>query len=60
MIPIEDSSAGKQRLGHISTQGNSLLRFFWWTRRKQRRGFILTGGVGTCTWRCVGTRALQK
>ena len=27
MIPIEDSSAGKQRLGHISKQGNSLLRF---------------------------------
>jgi len=27
MIPCEDSSAGKQRLGHISKQGNSLLRF---------------------------------
>jgi transposase len=27
MIPSEDSSAGKQRLGHISKQGNSLLRF---------------------------------
>ena len=27
MIPKEDSSAGKQRLGHISKQGNSLLRF---------------------------------
>jgi len=27
MIPSEDSSAGKQRLGHISRQGNSLLRF---------------------------------
>jgi len=26
-IPTEDSSAGKQRLGHISKQGNSLLRF---------------------------------
>src|SRR5580698_4046866 len=25
MIPSEDSSAGKQRLGHISKQGNSLL-----------------------------------
>jgi len=28
MIPCEDSSAGKQRLGHISKQGSSLLRFF--------------------------------
>jgi len=27
MIPSEDSSAGKQRLGHISKQGNSLLCF---------------------------------
>ena len=27
MIPTEDSSARKQRLGHISKQGNSLLRF---------------------------------
>ena len=27
MIPTEDSSAGKQRLGHISKQGNYLLRF---------------------------------
>jgi transposase len=28
LIPREDSSGGKQRLGHISKQGNSLLRFF--------------------------------
>jgi transposase len=27
IIPSEDSSAHKQRLGHISKQGNSLLRF---------------------------------
>ena len=27
MIPSEDSSAGHQRLGHISKQGSSLLRF---------------------------------
>jgi Transposase IS116/IS110/IS902 family len=27
MIPSEDSGGGKQRLGHISKQGNSLLRF---------------------------------
>ena len=26
-IPCEDSSAGHQRLGHISKQGNTLLRF---------------------------------
>src|ERR1700687_891766 len=27
LIPSEDSSAGHQRLGHISKQGNTLLRF---------------------------------
>jgi transposase len=27
LIPAEDSSAGRQRLGHISKQGSSLLRF---------------------------------
>ena len=27
LIPCEDSSTGRQRLGHISKQGNSLLRF---------------------------------
>jgi transposase len=27
LIPCEDSSAGKQRLGHISKQGNVLLRY---------------------------------
>ena len=27
MIPCEESSARKQRLGHISKQGSSLLRF---------------------------------
>jgi transposase len=27
LIPCEDSRAGRQRLGHISKQGNALLRF---------------------------------
>jgi transposase len=27
LIPSEDSSAGRQRLGHISKQGNAMLRF---------------------------------
>src|SRR5258706_6811603 len=27
MIPCEESSARKQRLGHVTKQGNSLLRF---------------------------------
>jgi transposase len=28
LIPSEDSSAGRQRLGHISKQGNALLRYW--------------------------------
>jgi transposase len=27
LIPCEDSNAGWQQLGHISKQGNTLLRF---------------------------------
>jgi transposase len=27
LIPAEDSSAGRQRLGHVSKQGTALLRF---------------------------------
>jgi len=27
LIPAKDSSAGRQRLGHISKQGNALLRY---------------------------------
>ena len=56
----EDSSAGRQRLGHISKQGNALLRFLLGEARKQRRVRIQTGGVGISTWRCVGKRALRK
>jgi transposase len=29
MIPSEDSSAGKQRLGRLTKEGNAMLRFLW-------------------------------
>ena len=45
LIPCEDSSAGRQRLGHISKQGNSLLRFLCWRRRKPLSVAIPNGGV---------------
>jgi transposase len=60
LIPSEDSSGGKQRLGHISKQGNSLLRFLLVEAARPRRGTMRTGGVGTRTWQCVGTRALPR
>jgi transposase len=60
MVPSEDSSAGKQRLGHISKQGSSLLRFLL-VEAAQAAGHesIRTGDVATYTWRCVGTRTLR-
>lgn len=29
LVPLEDSSGERRRLGHITKQGNSLLRFLW-------------------------------
>jgi len=50
LIPCEDSSAGRQRLGHISKQGNALLRFLLVEAGgKQRCVVMRTGGVGTYT-----------
>jgi transposase len=58
LIPCEDSSAGRQRLGHISKQGNALLR--WWKQRKRPHDVTRTGAVGICTWRCVDRRTLPR
>src|SRR5215831_4289511 len=60
MIPSEDSSAGKQRLGHISKQGNSLLRFLLVEAAQAAAPSTRIGDVGTCTWRCAVTRALLR
>jgi transposase len=60
MIPSEDSSARKQRLGHISKQVIPYCASCWWRRPKRQRVSIPTGDVATFTWRCVGTRALPR
>ena len=60
MIPSEDSSAGKQRLGHISKQGNSCCASCWWRQPKRQHASTRTGDVGPCIWPYVGTRALPK
>jgi transposase len=54
LIPCEDSSAGHQRLGHITKQGSSLLRFLLGKQRKLQRVGIRTGGDGMYTWRYAG------
>ncbi len=60
-FPSEDSSAGRQRLGHISKQGNALLRFLLVRSSTSSRALqIRTGDVGMCTWRCAGKRASPR
>ena len=73
LIPSEDSSAGKQRLGHISKQGSSLLRFLLveaaqaaarihpdWRRRYKPGDAPAHGGLTTrkCAC-CVNMRAFH-
>jgi hypothetical protein len=31
---LEDSSGNRRRLGHITKQGSSMMRFFRWKRRR--------------------------
>jgi transposase len=59
LIPSEDSSGGRQRLGHISKQGNALLRFLL-KRRKPQHGTTRTGDKNTGIWRCVGKKASPR
>jgi transposase len=59
MIPCEEASARKQRLGHFSKQGSSLASCCW-KQPRRRHGSTRTGGVGTCTWRCVDTKHCQS
>ena len=40
LIPSEESSGGKQRLGRISKQGSSFLRFLLVEAGQRRRGWI--------------------
>jgi transposase len=49
MIPCEDSSAAKQRLGHISKQGSSLLRFLLVEAAQAATRVHRTGDVATYT-----------
>ncbi len=60
MIPCEDSSARKQRLGHVTKPEVPCCGSCWQKQPKRRRVSILIGDVGTITWRCVGTGALPR
>jgi transposase len=60
LIPSEDSSGGKQRLGHISKQGNSLLRFLLVEAAQAAARNNADWRRRYTTWPCVGTRALPR
>src|SRR5208337_3154026 len=58
MIPSETSSGGKQRLGHISKQGNSLFASCWWRRRKRLHVSTQTGDVAV-SWSKLSSAAAR-
>ena len=49
LIPCEDSSASRQRLGHISKQATRFCVFCCSRRRKPRSAAIPNGGASSCT-----------
>ena len=53
LVPSEESSGDRRRLGHISKQGNSLLRFFWWKRPRSRCAATRCGAASSSTWPCA-------
>jgi transposase len=53
LVPSEDSSGERRRLGHISKQGTLCCGSRWWTPRKSRRAPTRNGAAGFFTWRCA-------
>ena len=61
LFRVKTSSAGRQRLGHLSkSKAMRCCATCWERQRKRRHGVTRTGGVGMCTWRCVDTRTLLR
>jgi transposase len=50
LVPLEDSSGNRRRLGHITKQGSSVLRFCWWKRRRSRCAACQNGAAGISTF----------
>jgi hypothetical protein len=60
LVPFEDSSGDKRRLGHITKQGNSLLRCLWKRHELPAVGFQ-NGTGSTSTRRCgVGEKSQSR
>ena len=74
LVPLEDSSGNRRRLGHITKQGNSLLRFLLveaaqvtarslpeWTENRQGGSGAQTGGSPLLDdAQGMGLRAVEK
>jgi transposase len=60
LIPCEDSSAGHQRLGHISKQGNSLLRYLLVEAAQTAVRYDADWKRRSYIWPCVGKSALPR
>ena len=49
LVPLEKSSENQRRLGHITKQGSSMLRFCWWRRRRSQCAVSQSGAGSTST-----------
>jgi transposase len=56
LVPSEESSGDRRRLGHISKQGSTLLRLLRVKRSKSRFAASRNGAVSILTWRCGAER----
>jgi len=60
MILCEESRARKRPLDTSASKAVPYCASCWWKQLRQRCAFMLTGDVGTFTWRCVDTGALPR
>jgi transposase len=60
LVPLEDSSGERRRLGHITKQGTRYCASCWWSRPRWRRAGFRNGGTSTSTWPWDGGRKIAK
>src|SRR5512143_4015653 len=60
LVPTEESSGDRRRLGHISKQGNALLRFLLVEAAQSRCAANPSGAVRSSTWPCDADARSQK
>ena len=49
LVPLEESSGNRRRLGHITKQGSSMCASCWWKRRRSQRAACHSGAAGIST-----------